>query len=88
MEQPRTDCPLSTPSPSFEVHQKALPAQDGSLKLTDLQKELLLLTTSVSEDKDFNYKYAVEHWTESEAGVYIAKRMNTFFEREVIIIQV
>jgi phospholipase C len=86
MESPRTDCPLFTPSPSFEVHQKALPAKDGSLKLTDLQKELLLLASSVSEDKDFDYQYAADHWTESEAGIYIAKRMNIFFEREVVAI--
>jgi phospholipase C len=78
----REDCPLTMPVPSNHANITALPPMDGSLKLTDLQKHLLLLAAGVTEDKSFRREW-VDMWTESQAGSYVTARMTEYLDLEM-----
>jgi phospholipase C len=95
LKHPRDDCPLTTPAPSREVHQLSLPPQDGSMKLSDFQKELLFLAASLKKEGEeenstfssssaFDYTYASEHWNEAQAAAFITEKMNHFFGFEIV----
>jgi phospholipase C len=78
----REDCPLTMPMPSNHANLTQLAPMDGSLKLTDLQKELLLLAAGITHDESFRPEWA-DHWTESQAGNYVTSKMAAYLDIEI-----
>jgi phospholipase C len=75
---PRTDCPAELPA-VYSQSQYA-PAQDGSLPLSDLQKELTQLTAHATGDSETLLSVDLDTWSEGTAAAYIEYRMEQFFQ--------
>jgi len=84
----RSDCPSQLP-PVYLQQAAAgttLPAQDGTLKLTALQKELVLLVAGATDDKRYGRNITPESlgsWTENEGFEYVRARMEGFLHGNV-----
>ena len=76
-ETPRTDCPSELP-PIYSQSQY-VPLQDGSLPLSELQRELVHIAAYASEDVDSIRAMNLDTWNEGTAAAYIEYRMEQFF---------
>lgn len=74
---PRTDCPTELP-PVYSQSMYA-PPQDGSLPLSDLQKELIHVAAYATGDSDTLRTVELDSWSEGTAAAYIQYRMDQFF---------
>jgi phospholipase C len=83
----RTDCPDRLPPVYMQQQQRGngsvvpFPLQDGSLRLTALQKELVLLVAGATEDVRYDREItaaSVARWTEVEGAKYVQTRMELF----------
>eukprot|EP01040_Poterioochromonas_malhamensis_P004338 gene4338-4651_t len=83
LSAPRDDCPIATPSVNREVHLAALPKQDGSLLVSDFQRDLIALAAGINDDSSFDFD-ATKDWTEAQAARYVAKKVNQFFDSEIV----
>jgi phospholipase C len=82
LPNPREDCPMTLRAPAPHANITTLPAMDGSLKLTDLQKDLLLMAAGIAHDESFRAEYA-NSWTESQAGSYVRNKMAAYLGIEM-----
>jgi len=79
LTSPRTDCPLTIPGPTKSL--RHVPA-DLDRKLTDLQKEFVLLASSLSET-DLDKVEMGHEMTVRQATKYIRHQVNAFFGRNM-----
>jgi len=75
----RTDCPLTVPGPSRSL--RPAPA-DVTRKLTDLQKEFVLLASSLTET-DYAQMETGDDMTIRDATKFIRHQVNAFFGRNM-----
>lgn len=75
----RTDCPVQT-ADAFVERQAfphvAYPPNDGSLPLSDLQKELIAMMTGVAEEEGL--PQGIEDWTEARGSNYCLQKVREF----------
>lgn len=66
----------------------AFPPQDGSLKLSELQKELVVMIAGVTDDEKYNRGdislVSVAGWTEHEGFDYVRHRMELYLNSDVV----
>ena len=75
----RTDCPLTMPEVPFSLRHAP---QDGKAKLTELQREFVLLASSLNE-ADPSRVITGESMTVLEAARFIRDQVNQFFGRNM-----
>jgi phospholipase C len=79
LPEAREDCPLTLP-PIVSHDQLVpglIPAQDGTLPLTDLQMEILAIMAGVIDDQSLTPEI-VSKWTELQGAEYATKAMEIF----------
>jgi len=87
LSEPRTDCPSKANNVVLQstLTPDVLSKQDGSARLNDLQTEILSIVAGATEDDKYDHDdITITNWTELSAAEYIAKRLNLFFEREIV----
>jgi phospholipase C len=79
VSKPREDCPLTLPDiVSHRVlSPSTIPPQDGTLPLTDLQKELIVIIAGVIDDQSL-MKSDIDSWNEAAGAAYVTKGMELF----------
>lgn len=79
----REDCPVTLPAIFKHAGvTENLPVLDGSLKLSELQKELLYMVAGVTKDESFRPEFA-DIWTESQAGTYVTTKMAAYLSESL-----
>ena len=79
LSEPRTDCPMTMPDVPFSLRHQP---QDGMAPVTELQKEFVLLASSLNEP-DPTKAYNGEGMNALEAARYIRDQVNKFFGRNM-----
>lgn len=77
---PRSDCPMELP-PVYSTSRYA-PPQDGSLPLSDLQKELVGVAAHATGDSGTLSSVDLDSWSEGTAAAYIEYRMEQFLQQK------
>ena len=77
---PRTDCPLTMPEVPFSLRHRP---QDGKAPLSELQKEFVLLASSLNEP-DLDKVINGDGMTVLEGARFIREQVNRFFGREIV----
>lgn len=78
-ESPRTDCP--TELPPIYSQSAYTPPQDGSLPLSDLQRELVQVAAHATDDSGTLETVNLDSWSEGTAAAYIQYRLDQFFQK-------
>ena len=84
-DTPRTDCPTAMPTPPLHrtIAPHTLPALDGRMPLTALQKFFVEMAAAGSGDESFD-PASMDAMTEGEGSRYVIDRINTAAGRTVI----
>ena len=80
LTEPRTDCPLTMPEVPFSLRHRP---QDGKAPLSELQREFVLLASSLNQPNPDLVEKG-HGMTVLEGANFIREQVNKFFGREIV----